>query len=728
MVLGYVGRNAVIIHKRQVFRCAPEQLRPSTQDEKKLVETPQMEFLGIKHLIETNQLASRQFIDLVPDSYPSHPEESDLAPPPVSAPATQEPQSISDRVSVPMPVDAPQTVVPEPPQSEFVHKSWVLPEEPQTEQPKPVSAESELAYGPVRQPRRRIHQKDGPMALYRPGPMLQEDFQEMMQEIVPELVNQVLSEEAASDPSHASSSASQPSRGVKRSIDGADDTTAEPADKRPAFDPPDEALFAEPTGQTFACDEMAVCSVELLDKHQVPQASDSLFLEDKKALVRLFREGAPHEVMVAAYMKKKSSKEIPAFGNPPDIQKKVDEAKVLEWGTITAKHAGRPVLGPEADEVRKHLSHRIMGSRFVMTIKHEDGADPRMKARWCLLGHLDPDLTAKAEIGDLQSPTLSQVGRNLVFQLIASNRWRMALGDVKGAFLSAGNLPKRYRPLYARLPPGGIPGLPDDALIEVVGHVYGLNDSPAAWYKKLCQELLQVGFERSQFDSCLFYFREKGKLTGIYGVHVDDCVTGGDGVGYQQAIQKLQSTFEFRKWRTGSGDFCGAQYTQCDKTCEITMSQSQFVEKIRPLHLTRERCQEKTSPLTDKEISCLRAINGSLNWLANQSRPDLATQVSFSQLFPKPTVADAIAANQAIRRARQHADQTIRFCCIEPESLGLMCHSDAAFGNAKAGATQAGFIVSFTHKAINDGADTFLEGLTNAVCGFFLEQRHHDLQ
>ena len=341
-----------------------------------------------------DRLASRQFIDLVPDSYPSHPEESDLAPPPVSAPATQEPQSISDRVSVPMPVDAPQTVVPEPPQSEFVHKSWVLPEEPQTEQPKPVSAESELAYGPVRQPRRRIHQKDGPMALYRPGPMLQEDFQEMMQEIVPELVNQVLSEEAASDPSHASSSASQPSRGVKRSIDGADDTTAEPADKRPAFDPPDEALFAEPTGQTFACDEMAVCSVELLDKHLVPQASDSLSLEDKKALVRLFREGAPHEVMVAAYMKKKSSKEIPAFGNPPDIQKKVDEAKVLEWGTITAKHAGRPVLGPEADEIRKHLSHRIMGSRFVMTIKHEDGADPRMKARWCLLGHLDPDLTA----------------------------------------------------------------------------------------------------------------------------------------------------------------------------------------------------------------------------------------------------------------------------------------------------------------------------------------------
>ena len=40
----------------------------------------------------------------------------------------------------------------------------------------------------------------------------------------------------------------------------------------------------------------------------------------------------------------------------------------------------------------------------------------------------------------------------------------MALGDIKGAFLSAGDLPKRYRPLYSSMPKGGIPGLPEDAL------------------------------------------------------------------------------------------------------------------------------------------------------------------------------------------------------------------------------------------------------------------------
>ena len=120
--------------------------------------------------------------------------------------------------------------------------------------------------------------------------------------------------------------------------------------------------------------------------------------------------------------------------------------------------------------------------------------------------------------------------------------------------------------------------------------------------------------------------------------------------------------------------------------------------------MSKDRLKDKTSELSPKEISCLRAVNGGLNWLATQSRPDLSTQVSFSQqAFPKPTVLDALAANQAVRRAKQHADQEIRFCSIDPKHLSIMCHSDAAFGNAKAGATQAGYMVSFTHSSMDEG-------------------------
>ena len=685
-----------MLHKRSIFRCAPEQIRLSTDSELKLVETPDMDLLGIKGLIEKGALDSRQFVDLVHEPVPG---DSAVPSEPV-VPASVEssgPSSILDmhqqqqqRLSSPM----------EGPELEQRVESSTAESNPKREDASPTidvetegtgsSSKAESAYGPVR---RRLHTKAGPMSVFRPGRMATDDFQDMMREVIPRLIEEVVEGEHGSSSVNPSSS----HRGTKRDSEHSD---VPPSKSVRVQSPVRDEASTEAEGVTFAADEVTVLSVQSIDVSQ----TEELLTSEIQELHELWRSGASTEVLLADYLQKKMAKELPHSGNAPELQRKIDEAKIAEWNTITAKHAGRVVLGDEAIEVRKRFSHRIMGSRFVLTIKQEEDAPARTKARWCLQGHLDPDLSEKASSGDLQSPTLSQVGRNLIFQLLASHRWQMRLGDIRGAFLCAGDLPVKYKPLYARLPPGGIPGVPDDALIEVLGHVYGLNDSPAAWYKKLCSELLAVGFERSQFDSCVFYMRDKGQITGVYGIHVDDSVTGGVGDKYENALKQLQSKFEFRKWRLGDGDFCGANYVQDPKTGEITMSQEKFAQKIKPLHFSKERLRNREAELNEKEIGCLRAINGSLNWLANQSRPDLATQVSFSQQsFPRPTISDALAANNAVRRAKQHADQTIRFRSIPSESLTLMCHSDAAFGNAKSGATQAGYMVSFTHADMNHG-------------------------
>ena len=65
---------------------------------------------------------------------------------------------------------------------------------------------------------------------------------------------------------------------------------------------------------------------------------------------------------------------------------------------------------------------------------------------------------------------------------------------------------------------------------------------------------------------------------------------------------------------------------------------------------------------------------------------------------------DALSANNAIRRARQHSDMPIVFQPIAPQELALMCHSDAAWANGREGATQAGYLLSFTSKSMNEGA------------------------
>ena len=123
-------------------------------------------------------------------------------------------------------------------------------------------------------------------------------------------------------------------------------------------------------------------------------------------------------------------------------------------------------------------------------------------------------------------------------QIIASMQWNLQLGDIKSAFLEAGQLEERWRPLYAQQPPGGIPGVPPDAVIEILGNVYGQNDAPASWFSTFSAAAVDIGWKPSSFDPCLFTLRSKhsDSLIGIMGVHVDDTALGGEGEEFEAAV------------------------------------------------------------------------------------------------------------------------------------------------------------------------------------------------
>ena len=338
---------------------------------------------------------------------------------------------------------------------------------------------------------------------------------------------------------------------------------------------------------------------------------------------------------MAAYMQKKMQKELPAVGTSPELQQEVQEAKRSEWETVCGKQAVRIWTGPKAQEIRRKHSDRFIGSRFVVTRK-EDEEGSRIKARICLQGHLDPDSHKKIESGDCHSPTLSQLGRSLMLQLLVSHHWTMNLGDIKGAFLEAWPLPERYRPLYMHMPQGGIPDVPQDAVVEVVGNLYGANDAPAQWYQAFDKAARDVGFQRSAFDNCLYYLRDSNNyLKGVLGAHVDDTMCGGEGPEYKLAIEQLRARFPYRKWRVGSGEFCGVQYTQCPESFEITSHQSDYARHLRPIALSKDRRQSKQQEACPKEITALRAIAGAANCLSLvrtwRCRPAL-----HSRCFPSP--------------------------------------------------------------------------------------------
>lgn len=210
-----------------------------------------------------------------------------------------------------------------------------------------------------------------------------------------------------------------------------------------------------------------------------------------------------------------------------------------------------------------------------------------------------------------------------------------------------------------------------------------------------------LGWQQSKLDPCLYSIRgSQNELQGVMGVHVDDTALGGSGEAFRRAVEGLKARFPYRKWRVGEGEFCGAWYRQ-EKDGSISMNMSSFVDKIRPINVPKG--SNSSEPLSESQIKVLRAVNGSLNWLSTQSRPDLSVQTSFcQQSFPKPTIEDFRRANQAVHRAKQERDLSIVFRPIPVEDLSVVCHSDAAWANVGSH-TQAGYIISFTNRNLQEG-------------------------
>ena len=82
--------------------------------------------------------------------------------------------------------------------------------------------------------------------------------------------------------------------------------------------------------------------------------------------------------------------------------------------------------------------------------------------------------------------------------IVAVHQWSLYQLDVKNAFLN-GYLSEE---VYMRPPPGLSPPLGVNCRLRRA--LYGLKQSPCAWYARFHTVVLQIGFQSSVHDSALF--------------------------------------------------------------------------------------------------------------------------------------------------------------------------------------------------------------------------------
>ncbi|WZY94100.1 hypothetical protein YC2023_066429 [Brassica napus] len=183
---------------------------------------------------------------------------------------------------------------------------------------------------------------------------------------------------------------------------------------------------------------------------------------------------------------------------------------------------------------------KAVSSRWIFTIKYlANGEIDRRKTRLVARGFTQ---TYGEDYIDTFAPVAKLHTIRIVLSIATNLEWDLWQMDVKNAFLQ-GELEDE---VYMHPPPGLEHLVKPGNVLRLKKAIYGLKQSPRAWYRKLSTTLNGRGFRKSELDHTLF------TLTGPSGsivilVYVDDLIiTGSDKAGIQATKEFLKSVFDIK--------------------------------------------------------------------------------------------------------------------------------------------------------------------------------------
>ena len=317
-----------------------------------------------------------------------------------------------------------------------------------------------------------------------------------------------------------------------------------------------------------------------------------------------------------------------------------------EWNKVLETGAIKVLSLEESRRIRNSEERdRIIPSRMARRWKpaEQPNEAPGRKSRRCLRGDKDPDLMDL----DRHAPTLTTTSFRVLLQIAASMKYKATVGDLKSAICQSLPLCRKQGRLYASLPKGGIEGLHEEQLVEIIAGVYGLGDAPRHWRRTLREAILSLGYRESVIDPTVYYLHSQNVIAGAIAVEVDDLFTFG-GKLHKEKMQALRQKFQFGKYEdvmsaTNGVGFNGRRVRQLENF-EFEVDTQKFVrERLEPVQMAKGRKADAKQLANDSEVNQMRAVIGALNWLAKEGRPDAAAAASLgASTFPKPTVQDII--------------------------------------------------------------------------------------
>jgi len=277
----------------------------------------------------------------------------------------------------------------------------------------------------------------------------------------------------------------------------------------------------------------------------------------------------------------------------------------------------------------------IVGSRWHFAVKkNSEGKVVRYKARFVARGF---NQVKGSDYQETYSPTMKLTTLRLLLAFAAQKGIKLKQLDVKTAYLNA----TIEEEVFIKQPRGfeKYDEFGNLLVCKLLKSLYGLKQSGRNWYTTLKKHLVQEGFVPCTVDPCLFV-RERNGNKEFVAIWVDDIVYCSVNEDFHDEFEKLMLK-EFKisdcselTW------FLGMKILQSESS--VAISQEGYIEKLldnfgmtdcKPSFVP---CPEGTKFLvedcpvdgSDEQKLMInrnyRGLVGSLNYLSNTSRPDLA--------------------------------------------------------------------------------------------------------
>eukprot|EP00172_Hildenbrandia_rubra_P001407 Plantae.Rhodophyta-Hildenbrandia_rubra.ctg19560.p1 GENE.Plantae.Rhodophyta-Hildenbrandia_rubra.ctg19560~~Plantae.Rhodophyta-Hildenbrandia_rubra.ctg19560.p1 ORF type:complete len:408 (+),score=40.52 Plantae.Rhodophyta-Hildenbrandia_rubra.ctg19560:574-1797(+) len=354
--------------------------------------------------------------------------------------------------------------------------------------------------------------------------------------------------------------------------------------------------------------------------------------------------------------------------NPDD--ERFTDAKKTELSGIISKGGFKMVKKQDLPEDAVTLR-----GRFALTIKDPNTPGQCYKARYVIMGHVDPDKETMVN----EAPTALRHSVRLMTALTTSCKFSMWARDVKQAYLQSMSDLLRNAHIY---PPKSM-SMPNNEMIKVVKPHYGMTEAGACWWKtSLDYRIKDLGMQQSVLDPCLFFKMENGALKGMEATLVDDTLGSGDP-DFSKLEEEKSKRFEVKDRDCSSKmRFGGCDIERIEEENACMLSQQRHLE--RSLTLPRK---DQTS------FAMLRKFRGKPQWASTAARPDVCfasaqlaqvTEEIFSQ-------EDFKLLSAAIKHMLKQSSY-LKCLLLDLDSACAYAFSDASFPGNRDLSSQLGMI------------------------------------